>query len=225
MNAIAVRKIEEDRFELKNISRQIKNTLKESGTVTITENLNLDGLASGLRYGKVYIKGSVGDYVGLLNSGAKLIIDGDAGNYLGDNMTSGEIIVKGNSAFCTAPYCYGGTVVIFGNCGDFLGTMNKGATIFVEKNVGNDIGTYMLAGNIILLGNARKRVGNFFIRGRIFIRGKWESLGHNTKIEDLTSEDRDFLQQFLSSHKIKVRVEEFTKLVPETDKPFYSKES
>ncbi len=225
MNAIAVRKIEENKFELKYISQQIKNALKENGAVTITEYLNLDGLASGLRYGIVNFKGSVGDYVGVLNSGAKIIIEGDVGNYLADNMISGEVIVNGNAGYCTAPYCYGGTVVIFGNCGDFLGTMNKGATILIEKNAGNDIGTYMLAGNIILLENAGERVGNFFIRGRIFIRGKWKSLGHNTKVEDLTSEDMDFLQQLLSSYNIKAKTEEFTKLVPETDKPFYSKKS
>ncbi|MFX0206835.1 MAG: hypothetical protein ACFFDT_12685 [Candidatus Hodarchaeota archaeon] len=225
MNAIAVKKIEENRFELKHISQQIKNGLKENGTVTITEYLHLDGLASGLRHGMVHIKGSVGDYIGVLNSGAKIIIEGDVGNYLADNMISGEVIVKGNAGYCAAPYCYGGTVVIFGNCGDFLGTMNKGATILIKKNAGNDIGTYMLAGDIVLLENAGERLGNFLIRGRIFIRGNWKSLGHNTKIKDLKSEDMDFLHHLLSSYKIKARAEEFTKLVPETDKPFYSKKS
>lgn len=212
-------------FELKNISQEIKSILKETEIVTVTNCDHLDGIASGLRRGKVIIKGSVGDYVGTLNSGAQLIIEGNVGRFVGDNMTAGEILVEGNAGYCAAPYCYGGKVIITGTCGDFLGTMNKGATILVEKDAGNDLGTYMLAGSIILLGNAGERVGNFLIAGQIFIRGKWKSLGNNTKIEDLTYENIEFLQQLFSTYKLEVRPEEFTKIVAKTDKPFYTKKS
>ncbi|MFX0016397.1 MAG: hypothetical protein ACFFB2_15405 [Promethearchaeota archaeon] len=209
--------------ELKDISQEIKNKLKENETITIANCDHLDGIASGLRRGKIIIKGSVGDYAGMLNSGAHLIIEGNVGRFVGDNMINGEIIVKGNASYCAAPYCYGGKVIISGNCGDFLGTMNKGATILVENVTGNDLGTYMLAGNIILLGDAGERIGNFLISGRIFIKGHWKSLGNNTKIEDLSSDDIDFLRQFFSVYKIKARPEDFTKIIAETDKPFYSK--
>lgn len=225
MDVVAVSATTEIGFELKNISQEIKSILKENDTVTVTDCDHLDGIASGLRQGKIIIKGSVGDYVGTLNSGAQLIIEGNVGRFVGDNMTAGEIIVKGNAGYCAAPYCYGGKVIITGTCGDFLGTMNKGATILVEKDTGNDLGTYMLAGNIILLGDAGKRVGNFLISGRIFIKGDWKSLGNNTKIEDLSSDDIDFLQQFFSTYKIEEKPEDFTKIIAETDKPFYSKKS
>jgi glutamate synthase domain-containing protein 3 len=225
MDVVAVSATTEIGFELKNISQEIKSILIENGIVTVTNCDHLDGIASGLRQGKIIMKGSVGDYVGMLNSGAQLIIEGNVGRFVGDNMTAGEIIVKGNASYCAAPYCYGGKIIINGTCGDFLGTMNKGATILVEKDVGNDLGTYMLAGNIIVLGNAGERVGNFLISGRIFIRGKWKSLGSNTKIEDLTSDDIDFLQQLFSTYKIEAKSEEFTKIIAETDKPFYSKKS
>ena len=225
MDVVAVSATDFTGLKLKSISQEIKNLLKENATVTITNCNLLDGIASGLRKGEVLIKDSVGNYVGMLNSGAKLVVEGNVGNFLGDNMTSGEIIVKGNAGYCTAPYCYGGKVIITGTCGDFLGTMNKGASILVEKDVGNDLGTYMLAGNIIILGNAGERVGNFLISGRIFIKGKWKSLGNNTKIEDLSSDDVDFLQQFFSTYKIKTKPEEFTKIIAETDKPFYSKKN
>ena len=225
MNAAIVKVTTDIGFELKNINQEIKNKLKENEIVTVTDCDNFNGIASGLRQGKITIKSSVGDYVGMLNSGAQLIIEGNVGRFVGDNMTAGEIIVKGNATYCAAPYCYGGIVIITGTCGDLLGTMNKGATILVEKDTGDDLGTYMLAGNIILLGNAGERVGNFLISGRIFIRGKWKSLGNNTKTEDLTSDDIDFLQQFFSKYKIKAKPEEFVKIIAETDKPFYSKES
>lgn len=225
MDVATVRATTEIGFELKNINQEIKSKLKENKIVTVTDCDHFNGIASGLRQGKIIIQSSVGDYIGMLNSGAQLIIEGNVGRFVGDNMTAGEIVVKGNASYCAAPYCYGGKVIITGTCGDLLGTMNKGATILVEKDTGNDLGTYMLAGNIILLRNAGERVGNFLISGRIFIRGKWKSLGSNTKIEDLTSDDIDFLQQFFSTYKIKAKPEEFTKIIAETDKPFYSKKS
>lgn len=225
MDVVTASTITEIEFELKNISQEIKSKLKENEVVTITDCEQLNGIASGLRQGKIIIRSSVGDYVGMLNSGAQLIIEGNVGRFVGDNMTAGEIIIKGNASYCAAPYCYGGKIIIAGKCGDFLGTMNKGATILVEKDVGNDLGTYMLAGNIILLRNAGERVGNFLISGRIFIKGNWKSLGNNTKIEDLSSDDIDFLKQFFSTYKIKAKPEDFIKIIPETDKPFYSKKS
>jgi len=225
MDVVTASTITEIEFELKNISQEIKSKLKENKIVTITDCDQLNGIASGLRQGKITIKSSVGDYVGMLNSGAQLIIEGNVGRFVGDNMTAGEIIIKGNASYCAAPYCYGGKIIIAGKCGDFLGTMNKGATILVEKDVGNDLGTYMLAGNIILLGNAGERVGNFLISGRIFIKGNWKSLGNNTKIEDLSFDDIDFLKQLFSTYKIEVKPEDFIKIISETGKPFYSKKS
>jgi glutamate synthase domain-containing protein 3 len=223
MDVVAVSAPSKIGFELKNINQKIKNILKDNEIITVTDCDGLNGIASGLKQGKVIINGSTGDYAGTLNSGAQLIIKGNVGRFTGDNMISGEILVKGNAGYCTAPYCYGGKVIISGTCGDFLGTMNKGATILVEKDVGNDLGTYMLAGNIILLGNAGEQVGNFLIAGQIFIRGKWKSLGNNTKIDDLTFKDTKFLQQLFSAYKLEVRPEEFTKIVAKTDKPFYAK--
>ncbi|MFX0062040.1 MAG: hypothetical protein ACFFC7_07615 [Candidatus Hermodarchaeota archaeon] len=223
MSVLTVNKIEIEESKLEKISRKIKNELKDNKEVIISNCTLKKGIAAGLRRGKIVIKGSAGDYVGTLNSGAKIIIEGDVGNFVGDNMIDGEIVVKGNAGYCAAPYCYGGKVVILGSCGDFSGTMNKGATILVQQDAGNDIGVYMLAGNIILLENAGERLGNFLISGRIFIRGKWKSLGHNTKITELTSDDIVFLQQFLSNYKINVNPENFTKIIPKTDKPFYSR--
>ena len=75
----------------------------------------------------------------------------------------------------------------------------------------------------LILTNAGERLGHFLISGSIFIRGKWKSLGHNTKITELTSDDIIFLQQLLSTYKINANPENFTKITPETDKPFYSK--
>jgi glutamate synthase domain-containing protein 3 len=217
------KKIDLEGRDLRFANQMIKKTIKAGDTAVILHCEQLNGLAAGLRNGNVVIEDRAGDYVAALNSGAKITICGDVGNFVADNMVSGEVLVKGNAGYCAAPYCYGGYVFISGTSGDFTGTMNKGATIIVEKEIGNDAATYMLAGNVILLENARERLGNFLISGAIFIRGSWLSLGHNTAIEDLTPNDTDFLQHLFSKYNIRAKPESFTKIVPETDSPFYSK--
>ncbi len=219
------KKIDGQGLELRSVNRIIKKVIEENRMAVIMHCEHLNGLAAGLRTGNVMIEDKAGDYVATLNSGATITIGDDVGNFLADNMISGEVLVKGNAGYCTAPYCYGGSVVISGTSGDFTGTMNKGATIIVEKDIGNDVATYMLAGNVVLLGNAGERLGNFLISGAVFIKGKWLSLGHNTKIEDLTPDDTDFLQQLFSKYTINAKPEDFTKIIPETGSPFYSKKN
>lgn len=223
MNVLVANKVVLEEPQLKSINQKIKNELKLHKEVVITDCKMKKGLAAGLREGTVIIRGSGDDYVGALNAGAKIIVEGDVKGFVGDNMTSGEIIVEGNAGYCAAPYCYGGRVAILGSCGDFSGTMNKGATLLIQKNAGDDIGVYMLAGNIVIVGDAGERLGNFLISGRIFIRGKQKSLGHNTRVVELTPEDIIFLKELLSIYEINVNPNEFTKIIPETDKPFYSK--
>ncbi|UCH31613.1 MAG: tributyrin esterase [Candidatus Bathyarchaeota archaeon] len=223
MERISEQEINGEGLDLRTVNQMIKNAIRESGVAVVSHSEYLSGLAAGLRTGNVFIKGGAGDFVGSLNSGAKLTIEGDVQNFLADNMTSGEIIVSGNAGYCAGPYCYGGNLVILGHSGNFSATMNKGATLVVNEDVGDDVGTYMLAGNIVVLGNAGEKLGHFLISGNIFIRGKWQSLGHNTNIDVLTSDDKKFLQQLFSKYRLDARPEEFTKIVAQTDRPFYSK--
>jgi len=182
----------------------------------------LNGLAAGLKHGQVIIEGSAGDYLGVLNDGATIHVTQNVGKYLADNMTQGTIIVDGDAQYGPGQYCYGGTIVIRGDAGDFTATMNKGATIIVGGNVGDEVGTYMLKGNLIILGNAGKNLANYLIRGSIYIGGIWESLGHNTLVAALTSEDKARLQAYFETYQIEADPGSFKKIIAASEKPFYN---
>jgi methylamine---glutamate N-methyltransferase subunit B len=108
-----------------------------------------------------------------------------------------------------------------GNAGDFTATMNKGATIIVCGNVGDECATYHLAGDFIVCGNAGLNFGNFLIRGNIYLGGEFASQGHNTRIEELTVEDRQKLRRLFEQFDVMADVNKFRKLVAQSQKPFY----
>ena len=115
----------------------------------------------------------------------------------------------------------GGIILVRGNAGDFAAVMNKGATIIIEGDVGDEVATYMLAGDLVIVGHAGKNLGNFLIRGNIFIGGKWESLGHNTLLEEMTHADRMKLCGYLDEYGIEADPTTFKKIVRRSEKPFY----
>ena len=208
---------------LREVNTDIKAAVSAGGSVVVGSAEHIAGLAAGLKSGTIRIEGDAGDYVGALKDGASITVDGAVGRFVADNMLSGEVVVKGNAGFCAAPYCYGGTVLIRGDAGDFSATLNKGAAIVVTGNVGHDAATYMMAGDVILLGNAGDNLANYLIRGSVCIRGSWGSLGHNTKVIEVTEEDIARLGTLLKGLGLDVDPRTFKKIVPETDKPFYAK--
>lgn len=207
---------------IRDINQEMRN-LAHSGTVRISNASHISGLGAGMRRGDFLIEGNAGDYLGILNSGATFSVEGDCGRFLGDGMTSGSIHVNGNAAEGTGEYCYGGNIRIDGNTGDFMATMNKGASIAVTGDVGSDAATYMLAGEVIVLGNAGDRLGNYLIGGTIYILGSIIGLGNNAKTDKLRSKDVDRLAQVLDEMGFRGAPRQFTKIVPESTKPFYRK--
>jgi glutamate synthase domain-containing protein 3 len=206
--------------DLRTVSAELKKRIGD-GPVVITNAAHLHGLAAGLKAGRVAVEGLCGDYLGALNDGATLRVNGDAGRYLADNMTRGTVVVDGHAGYGVGAYCYGGTVVVRGNAGDFTGVMNKGATIIVAGDVGDEVGTYMLAGDLVIAGSAGKNLGNYLIRGSIYVGGMWESLGHNTRLEELTPEDVTRLRGYLGAYDIAADPLAFRKIVRLSEKPFY----
>jgi glutamate synthase domain-containing protein 3 len=206
--------------DLRAVSVELKRMISE-GQVTIQDAAHLHGLAAGLEAGAIVVNGRCGDYLGALNNGAYIRVNGDAGQYLADNMTRGTIVVEGNSGYGVGAYCYGGTIVVKGNAGDFTAVMNKGATIIVAGNVGDEVATYMLAGDLVIVGNAGKNLGNYLIRGNIYVGGSWESLGHNTRIEDMAPEDLTRLRGYFDAYGIEADPLAFRKIVRLSEKPFY----
>jgi methylamine---glutamate N-methyltransferase subunit B len=206
--------------DLRTVSAELKGIVS-NGNVTIRQAAHLHGLCSGLKICCFTIEGDSGDYLGALNDGAVIRITGSAGLYLGDNMTRGTILVEGDAGYGAGAYCYGGTIVVKGNAGDFAAVMNKGATILVQGSVGDEVATYMLAGDLVIVGDAGKNLGNYLIRGNIYIAGKWESLGHNTRLEEMTQDDIAKLHSCLAEYGIKADPAAFRKIGRLSEKPFY----
>jgi glutamate synthase domain-containing protein 3 len=206
---------------LREVNKELKS-LANGDPVGVNEASSIHGLAAGLRIGEIIVEGDVGDYLGVLNAGAKIIVTGNSGKYTGDNMTSGEIFVSGNTGFGAGQYCYGGALVVKGNAGDFTATMNKGATIIIGGDVGSEVGTYMLKGDLIILGNAGNNFANYLIRGTIYIAGDWESLGHNTRVDALVDEDIAKLRAYFDVYDIQANPVIFKKIVAASTKPFYN---
>jgi len=206
--------------DLRSVSRELKAAV-EKETVTIGGAAHIHGLAAGLTTGDVSIEGNAGDYLGVLNSGAAIRVRGDAGRYLADNMTSGTVVVDGDAGHGVGQYCYGGTVIVRGSCGDFTAVMNKGATIVIGGNVGDEAATYMLAGDLVIAGDAGINLGNYLIRGNIYVGGNWESLGNNTLLQEMTESDHAKLSRLLSEYHIDGDTNNFRKIGPLSEKPFY----
>jgi len=207
--------------DLKAVNSALKDSVN-GNPVKVKHANHISGLGAGFKHGEIIVESSVGDYVGVLNAGAMIHVTEDAGKYAGDNMTDGVIVIDGNADYGAGQYCYGGTVVVHGNAGDFTATMNKGATIIINGNVGDEAATYMLKGNLVVAGNAGKNFANYLIRGTVYIAGQWASIGHNTKIEPLTDEDRAKLQTYFDTYQIKADPATFRKIVAASEKPFYN---
>jgi len=206
--------------DLRSVSTELKVAVAK-GLVIVQKAAHLHGLAAGLKSGQVIVEGDSGNYLGVLNDGATICVEGNAGRYLADNMTRGTVIVEGDAGYGVGQYCYGGTIVVNGNAGDFTAVMNKGATIIIRGNVGDEVATYMLAGDVVIVGDAGKDLGNYLIRGNIYIGGKWESLGHNTLLEEMTQADVAKLRGYFDEYGIEADPMNFKKIVRLSEKPFY----
>jgi len=214
-------KIDAKNKDLRTVNDEIRKAVERGDSVIIERADGLHGLSAGLKKGTITVNGNAGDYVAALNDGATILINGSAGKFVADNMTAGKVITVGDAGYGAGEYCYGGTLIIKGSAGDFLGAVNKGATIIVTENAGDDIGTYMVGGDIIIIGDCRKNLGNYFLRGNIYVSGKWASLGHNTKEEQMKSEDIRKLTRLFKENDINFDPNRFRKIVPVSIQPFY----
>jgi glutamate synthase domain-containing protein 3 len=212
--------VDANKRDLRSVSIELKEAVSK-GPVVVQKAAHLHGLVVGFKSGEVTINRDSGDYLGALNDGATINVKGNAGRYLADNMTRGTVIVEGDAGYGAGQYCYGGTIVVKGSAGDFTSVMNKGATIIIGGNVGDEVATYMLAGDLVIVGDAGKNLGNYLIRGNIYVGGQWESLGHNTLLEEMTQADQTKLRGYFDEYDIKADPMAFRKIVRLSEKPFY----
>ena len=207
-------------LDLPQVSAALRR-LASSESVEIRNAAHLHGLCAGLKEGEYAIIGDAGDYLGVLNDGATIRVHGHVRNYVADNMTRGLVVVEGTAGYGAGLYPYGGTLVVHGSAGDFTATMNKGATILIAGSVGDEAGTYHLAGDFIVVGNAGLNFGNYLIRGNLYLGGECQSLGHNTRLDEMTKEDLQKLRRYFEEYDIRADVTRFRKIIAKSTKPFY----
>lgn len=89
-------------------------------------------------------------------------------------------------------------------------------------------GLFMMGGRIIILGDISDDAGESIIRGAIYVKGDIKSLGKNAKVEEIDHNDKEDLEELLTTYGFKLTDEDynkFRKIVPRSKRPFYGKES
>ncbi len=196
--------------------------LVERGRVRVVNAAGFPGLAAGLRKGEVVVDGDCGDYLGMLNHGARIEVTGSVGRFVGDGAWSGEIVVKGDAGEGAGVYAYGGTIVVKGDVEGAVGQLLKSATVVVGGCAGDLVGLYMVGGRIIVLGDVGRNAGNWMVRGSIYVGGGVESLGMNVKEVKPSEEEVRELKALLRRYGLEAP-EGFRKLVSERVRPFYGR--
>jgi glutamate synthase domain-containing protein 3 len=151
-----------------------------------------------LQPGRVRIEGPVGYYGAGLCDGVDVEIAGSAGWGLAENLMSGRVVLRGSAGNGAAASIRGGEVIIHGHAAARAGIAMKGGTLLIGGNAGYMTGFMMQKGTMIICGDTDDALGDSMYEGRIFVGGAIRSLGNDAVEEDLTDEDRAFLQQSLS---------------------------
>lgn len=221
--SVAVSEVEIDasNLSLREVNARIREAVGRGLRVHLKNASHIYGLAAGLKSGDIVIDGDAGDYLAMLNGGAKITVNGNAGDYVADGAWSGEVIVKGCVGYGASMYAYGGVLVVYGDAGDAVGQILKGATVIVNGCAGDSIGLYMVGGDIVIVGDAGKLVGDWMIRGCIYVGGKYESLGNNAREAELTGDDVKKLSNLFNKYNVKADPSKFKKIVPLSLRPFY----
>jgi glutamate synthase domain-containing protein 3 len=140
-------------------------------------------------------------------------IFGACGWSVGENLMSGKIVVRGNASANAAASAHGGKIYILGNAGPRAGISLKGGTLVVTGNVGYGSAFMMQQGYAIVCGNAGENLADSIYDGAIYVGGTIASLGADAKLEPMSEEDWQLLEQELQSLEIKPYNYDFKKVV------------
>jgi glutamate synthase domain-containing protein 3 len=151
---------------------------------------------------KLVFEGSVGYYCAGMIDGPSVEIQGSAGWGVAEGMMSGTVVVEQNAGNSAAASIRGGAVVVRGSAGARAGIAMKGGTLIVQGNSGYMTGFMMQKGTIIVCGDAGEALGDSMYEGRIFVGGRIAELGNDAVVQELSSEDHDFLASTLARYGI-----------------------
>jgi glutamate synthase domain-containing protein 3 len=185
--------------ETREINRQIKAwSAVDEAEIVLRNPAARHNLAVGLLQPcRMRIDGSVGYYCVGLSDGPDVEIRGSAGWGLAENLMSGRVVLHGNAGNSAAASIRGGLVVVHGDAGARAGIAMKGGALVVGGDAGYMVGFMLQKGDIIICGSAGDALGDSMYEGRIFVGGEIASLGNDAVLEELTPEDRSFLEATL----------------------------
>lgn len=161
----------------------------------------------------IHFQGSVGYYCGGLSEQINIEIFGNCGWSVGENLMSGSIIVHGNASANAAASAHGGKVCILGNAGPRAGISLKGGTLIVTGNVGYGSAFMMQQGYIIICGDTGENLADSIYDGAIYVGGTISSLGADAKLESMSAQDWQLLEQELQPLGINPDKYDFKKIV------------
>ena len=174
-------------------TREINGRLRElpeGSVVRITGAKGAHNLAVGLRRRlSITIEGNAGYYTAGLCDGPDVTVEGSVGWGLAENLMRGIVRVRGNASESAAATAPGGTVVVHGDASSRAGISLKGGTLAVAGDVGHMSGFMAQAGTILVGGDAGHALGDSLYEAVVYVAGKVQSLGADSRVEDLTEAD------------------------------------
>lgn len=157
--------------------------------------------------------GAVGYYCGGLCDGVNIEVFGACGWSVGENLMNGKIVVHGNASANAAASAHGGKICILGNAESRAGISLKGGTLIVIGNVGYGSAFMMQQGCIIVCGNAGENLADSIYDGTIYVGGTIGSLGADAKLEPMSDQDWQLVQQELQPLGVNSQDYNFKKIV------------
>lgn len=201
---------------IRDINNSIRKALADGTTaITVSNPAARHNLAVGMRQalGRIIIDGSAGYYCGGLSNDIDLEVRGSVGWGLAENLMAGRVVVHGNAGNSAAASIHGGMVVVHGHAGARTGIAMKGGTLIVGGDTGYMTGFMMQKGTMIICGNAEEGLGDSMYEGRIFVGGEIANLGNDAVIEELTDDDKSFLDEMLQNSSLIPHPSSFKKVV------------
>lgn len=123
-------------------------------------------VGSGMKAGRILVKGSIGMHAGAMMSGGEMTVEDSASDWAGAEMKGGLIRIDGNAGHhLGAAYrgssegMTGGCIAVGGDAGSETGAFMRRGMIVIEGSVGPFAGVHMNGGEIFIFGRAARRLG------------------------------------------------------------------
>jgi len=192
------------------------------------------------------IYGTPGNDLGAFMNGPTVTVHGNAQDGCGNTMDEGTIVIHGYAGDIVGYSMRGGKIFIRDDAGYRVGIhmkeyYEKRPVIVVGGTAQDFLGEYMAGGVVVVLGltlgaseeHDARFVGTGMHGGKMYVRGKVRHLAKDVAVMALEAGDRKLLHSLINEYGCyfdvdlsEVDLDEFTKLIPESHRPYgklYSK--